>query len=56
MVDDARSDHETGVKGTTGDTAKRVPSAVVKPVPELVESIGDEIFGRAEVEPGVDCI
>lgn len=56
MVDDARGNHETGVQSTTSDTAKRVPCAVIEPVPELVESIGNEVLCCAEVEPGVDCV
>lgn len=55
VVDDARRDHETGVQSTTSDTAKGMPCSVVEPVPELVESIGDEILCSAEVKPGVDC-
>lgn len=55
MVDDTAGDHETRVQGATSDTAQRMPSSVVEPVPKLVESIRNEILGRSEVEPGVDC-
>lgn len=54
MVDGAAGDHEAGVESATGDTAKRMPGAVIKPVPEAVEAIGDEVFGSPEVEPGID--
>ncbi len=55
MVDDTAGDHETRVQGTTGDTAQRMPCSVVEPVPKFVESICNEVLGRSEVEPGVDC-
>lgn len=56
MVDDTTGDHETRVKGTASDTAERVPGAVVKPVPEAVEAIGDEVFGGSEVKPGIELV
>lgn len=28
---------------------------VVKPVPEVVEAMLDEVLGRSEVEPRIDC-
>lgn len=54
VVDGAAGDHETRVESTTGDTAKRVPCAVVEPVPEAREAIRHEVLCCAEVEPGVD--
>lgn len=55
MVDGAAGDHKTGVQSTAGDASQRMPCSVVEPVPELVESVGDEIFGSSEVEPRIDC-
>lgn len=55
MVDGAAGDHETGVQSAAGDASQRMPRSVVEPVPELVESIGDEVFGGSEVEPRIDC-
>lgn len=54
MVDDAAGDHEAGVEGSSSDTAERVPGTVIKPVPEAVESIGDQVFCSSEIEPRVD--
>lgn len=56
MIDGARGDHETWIEGAAGDTAERVPGAVIEPVPEVVEAIGDEVFCCSEVEPWVDCL
>lgn len=54
VVDDAAGDHEAGVQGASGNPTERVPCAVIEPVPERFEAIGDQVFCRAEVEPGVD--
>ena len=54
-MDNATGDHQAGIEGTTGDTTQRVPCSIVKPVPELVEAIRNEILSRAKVEPWIDC-
>lgn len=54
MVDDATGNHEAGVESSSSDTTERIPGAVVEPVPEAVESIGDQVFGSPEVEPRID--
>lgn len=54
MPDSAASDHKAGVKGASSDTAQRMPCSIIEPVPEAVESVRYEIFGRSEVEPGID--
>lgn len=56
MVDDTTGNHETRVQGTTGNTSQRMPCTVIKPVPKLVKSICNEVLGRSEVEPRVDCV
>lgn len=55
VVNGARGDHEAWVERAAGDTAERVPGAVIEPVPEVVEAIGDEVLCCSEVEPWVDC-
>lgn len=55
MPNGTAGDHEARVKGTAGDTAERVPCAVVEPIPEAREAILDEVLGCSEVEPGIDC-
>lgn len=54
VVDDSAGDHETGVEGTASNTTEGVPGAVVKPIPEAIESIGDQVLGSPEVEPRID--
>lgn len=54
MVDGAAGDHEAGVQGASSNSTERVPCSVVKPIPELVEAIGDEVLGCSEVEPGIN--
>ena len=56
MVDDAAGDHETWVEGSSGNPTKRVPCSVVKPIPEFVEAIRNQVFRSSKVEPGVDWI
>lgn len=41
MIDRSAGDHKSWVESSSSDTAKRVPCSVIKPVPEVVESIGD---------------
>ena len=55
VVDGTTGDHQSRVKCSSRDTTQRVPSPVIKPVPEVVEAIRDEVFGGSEVEPRVDC-
>lgn len=54
MINDARSNHKTRIQSATSDTAQRMPCSVIKPIPKLVESVGHEVFGCTEVEPGVN--
>lgn len=54
MVDGAAGDHQAGVQGASSNSTERVPCSVVKPIPELVEAIGDEVLGCSEVEPGIN--
>ena len=54
VVDGAARHHEARVEGASGDSAEGVPCAVVEPVPELVEAVGDQVLCCPEVEPGVD--
>lgn len=54
VVDDAAGDHETWVEGSPGNPTKRMPCSVVKPIPEFVEAIRNQVFRSSKVEPGVD--
>lgn len=54
VVDDAAGHHQTRIEGTSGNPTKRMPCSVIEPIPEVVESICDEILGRTEVEPRID--
>lgn len=54
MVDGAAGHHQTWVERSSRDSAKGVPCPVVKPVPEAVEAIRDQVFRRPEVEPRID--
>lgn len=54
MVDGAAGDHQAWVQGASSNSTERVPCSVVKPIPELVEAIGDEVLGCSEVEPGIN--
>ena len=56
MVKDTAGDHEAGVQSTAGNSTKRVPGSVIEPVPEVVETIGDQVLGSSKVEPGIDWI
>lgn len=55
MVDGATGDHQAGIKGTTSDTAQRVPGPVIEPVPKVVEAIGNQVFCSPKVEPRINC-
>lgn len=54
VVYDTTSDHEAGVEGSSSDPTEGVPGAVIKPIPEAIESIGDQVLCSPEVEPRVD--
>lgn len=54
MIDDAAGDHETRIERASGNPPKRMPCPVIKPIPELEEAVGDEVFSCSEVEPRVD--
>jgi hypothetical protein len=54
VVDGAAGDHEARVQSAASDASQRMPCPVVKPVPELVEPVGNKVFGGPEVEPRVD--
>jgi hypothetical protein len=54
VVDNAAGHHQTRVEGTSSNSSKGMPCSVIKPIPEVVESIGDEVLGRTEVEPRVN--
>ncbi len=56
VEEESSGPHETGVDGTTHETAERVPSHVVEPVVEVVEAFLGEIFRAAEVEPRVELV
>ena len=32
-----------------------MPCSVVKPIPKLIESVGDEVLGSSKIEPRIDC-
>lgn len=55
MVDGAAGDHQARIEGASGNPTERIPCSIIEPVPKLVESIGNKVFRRAEVEPRVDC-
>ena len=56
MVDGAGSDHETGVDGSSDNPTQGVPSSVVKPVVETVESMFRQVLGCAIVEVGIELV
>ena len=56
MVDGPAGDHQAGVQRSSGDAAQRVPCSVIEPIPEIVESIGDQVLCCSEVEPRVDYL
>lgn len=56
VVEDTAGDHETRVQSTTGNSTQRVPCSVIEPIPEVVETVRNEVLGSSEVEPGVDCL
>lgn len=40
---------------TPSSSSIRSLPTIIKPIPELVETIGYQIFRRTKVEPGIDC-
>jgi hypothetical protein len=56
MVNDTTGHHETRIKGSSGNSTKWMPRPVIKPIPEIIESMLHEIFCCSEVEPRIDCI
>ena len=56
MVDGSTGHHQTRVEGSSSDSTEWMPSPVIEPIPKVVESMLDEVFRCAEVEPRVDYI
>lgn len=48
-VNDGRGCHEARVDRPTNDTTQWVPSPIVEPVQEIIESLGRKVFRRAKV-------
>ena len=50
MVYDTSCDHETRVDGATNDPSKGIPSSVIKPVVEIIESFLSQVLSCTVVK------